>query len=70
MNIVASRCGVGLRAYARMHRWLGRVALMEGIIHFAAAWPTYNPNFDTLSEITGLVVRNLSAQVISIANMY
>jgi len=63
MNIVASRCGVGLRAYARMHRWLGRVALIEGIIHFAAAWPTYKPNFNTLSEITGLVVRKISAQV-------
>jgi len=57
MNIVASRCGVGFRAYARMHRWLGRVALIEGIIHFATAWSTYKPHFDTFSEIAGLVVR-------------
>jgi hypothetical protein len=56
MNIIASRCGVSLGVYTRMHRWLGRVAIAEGILHFTTAWLTYKPDFNTRPDITGLIV--------------
>lgn len=32
-----SRFGIGLQTYARMHRWIGRVAIAECLIHAIAA---------------------------------
>jgi hypothetical protein len=56
MNIIANRCGIRLGAYARTHRWLGRVAIVEGLIHTAAAVSLQKPNIRMLSDIAGLTV--------------
>jgi hypothetical protein len=37
INLVASFCGVRLRAYASIHKWLGRVVIAEGLIHLVTA---------------------------------
>jgi len=56
MNIVASRCGVGLRAYTRIHRLLGRIAVLEGFIHVVASFSSNKFNFRTQTSIAGLIV--------------
>jgi hypothetical protein len=56
MNLVASYCGTSLGTYGRMHRWLGRVAIAEGLIHTAAAVSLQKPSLRTLSNIGGLAV--------------
>ncbi|KAH9905233.1 ferric reductase transmembrane component 3 [Xylariomycetidae sp. FL2044] len=37
MNIIASRCGISLRTYTGMHRWLGRTAILDGLLHAVVA---------------------------------
>jgi len=56
MNVIASRCGIGLRAYTRIHRWLGRIAALESFIHAVAAISSQGLRFTTQLNITGLVV--------------
>jgi hypothetical protein len=56
MNLIASRCGIKLGAYARTHRWLGRVAIVEGLIHTAAAVSLQKPDLRMPSDIAGLTV--------------
>ena len=56
MNPIVNHSGVGLRLYARIHRWLGRIAIVEGIIHMTVAWPTNKSKFTVLPDISGLAV--------------
>jgi hypothetical protein len=56
MNIVASRCGIKLSTYSRAHRWLGRVTIIEGLIHAVVAVSSQKPNLHTLQDISGLIV--------------
>ena len=56
MNLIASRCGIRLSTYARIHRWLGRVAIVEGLIHTAAAASLRKPNLRTHSDVAALTV--------------
>jgi hypothetical protein len=37
MNFVANRCEVSFRAYAYIHKWLGRVAILERLVYIIAA---------------------------------
>jgi hypothetical protein len=59
MNIIASRCGIKLSTYSRAHRWLGRVAIIEGLIHVAVAMSSQKPDLRKLHDIAGLVVSAL-----------
>ena len=56
MNLIANSCGVRLDAYGRIHRWMGRVAIVEGLIHTATNLSLHTMNFQTLSDIGGLTV--------------
>lgn len=44
MNLIASRCGLRLDVYARIHRWLGRTEITDGLVHTAAAASLHTPN--------------------------
>jgi hypothetical protein len=33
MNFIVSRCKIGPQSYERMHRWVGKVAIVQGLIH-------------------------------------
>jgi hypothetical protein len=37
MNLMANFCGVRLRAYATIHKWLKRVIMAKGLIHLVTA---------------------------------
>lgn len=56
MNIIASRCGIGLRAYIRIHRWLGAVAIAEGLLHAIMSMARQMPNLKLRTDVAGLVV--------------
>lgn len=56
MNIIASRCGVKLSSYSRAHRWLGRVVIIESLVHTAVALSSQKPDLRKLEDIAGLVV--------------
>jgi hypothetical protein len=45
MNIIASRCGITISAYARNHRWLRQVAIIEGLIHVTVAISSRKPDW-------------------------
>ncbi|KKY22692.1 putative ferric-chelate reductase [Phaeomoniella chlamydospora] len=54
MNLIASGCGVRLDSYALMHRWLGRVAIVEALVHTVAAAVSHPLNFKRASDIAAL----------------
>jgi hypothetical protein len=56
MNLIANHCGIRLGSYARMHRWLGRVAIVQGLVHTAAAVSLQKPDLRMPSDIGGLIV--------------
>ena len=58
MNILANYGGITLSVYSRMHRWLRRVAIAEGLVHTAAAVFLRRPSLRILSDIGGLAVSN------------
>jgi hypothetical protein len=59
MNMVTSWCGLSLGAYARMHEWLGIVALVEGLVHTAAGAASQKLDLHTTSGIATLTVSRL-----------
>jgi hypothetical protein len=56
MNLIANYCGIRLSSYARMHRWLGRVAIVQGLVHTAAAVSLQKPDLYIPSDIGGLII--------------
>ncbi|KAI9855644.1 MAG: hypothetical protein M1813_009690 [Trichoglossum hirsutum] len=54
MNFVASRCGIKLESYGRIHRWLGRAAIAESLVHVAAAASSQKPNLHVSSQAAAL----------------
>lgn len=56
MNCVADLCGVEIRGYAKIHRWIGRAAITHGLIHVATALHLQSPDIDILRDIPGLTV--------------
>lgn len=63
LNIVLNQCGIGLKAYTRMHRWLGRVAIVQGLIHVIAALANHQrPDLKTRSDIAAVVVSKFNSR--------
>jgi hypothetical protein len=56
MNLIVSLWGIRLPTYAKLHRWLGRVAIVEGLIHATVAVSYHKPNLHTLSDVAALTV--------------
>ncbi|CAK7237495.1 hypothetical protein SBRCBS47491_009996, partial [Sporothrix bragantina] len=55
MNSVANVLGLRLRAYSRMHRWLGRVAVVEGLVHMIAAVVLHKPDVRQRADVAGII---------------
>ncbi|KAI0003194.1 hypothetical protein F4779DRAFT_109708 [Xylariaceae sp. FL0662B] len=51
MNVIANYCGISLRAYTRMYRWLGRIVIIEGFIHMVVAVSIRTPAIDDCLEL-------------------
>ncbi len=56
MNWIISRCGVRFESYSRIHRWLGRVSIAEGILHAIIASVGDKTDFRSQSQKAGLIV--------------
>jgi hypothetical protein len=56
MNLIANHYGIRLDSYARIYRWLGRVAIVQGLVHTAAAVSLQKPDLRISSDIGGLIV--------------
>jgi hypothetical protein len=56
MNSIVSCCGLGYESYNAIHRWLGRVAVIEGVIHMIIAIISQKPNLHSSTQVAALVV--------------
>jgi len=56
MNFLTNAYGIRLGVYGRIHRWLGRVAVVEGLVYAIAAVSLQKPDLYVLSDIAGLIV--------------
>jgi hypothetical protein len=52
MSIAFRNRGPTSEDYGKIHRWLGRVAVIEGIIHSAIAFASSTSNPDIMSQIS------------------
>ena len=59
MNVVASWCGLSLGAFARIHEWLGIVALVEGLVHTVAGAASQKLDLHATSGIAMVTVSRL-----------
>jgi hypothetical protein len=58
MNLVASRC-IKFEDYSRIYRWLGMVAIAEGLVHATAAASSQKPSLHISSQVAVLTVSQL-----------
>ena len=56
MNSIVSSYGLGYEAYNAIHRWIGRVAMIEGVIHVILAVVSQTPNLHSSTQVAALVV--------------
>ena len=59
MNFVTNYYRVSLRAYIYIYKWLGRVAILEGLVHIVAALLSQLFNLYTRFRIKALIVSRL-----------
>ena len=58
MNVIGSYCGVGLGGFRRIHRLLGRVAIIEGSVHSIMAARSRKLELHVPSQVAALIVSN------------
>ena len=56
MNSVVSCCGLGPEAYNAIHRWIRRVAVVEGVIHMILAVVSQKPNLHASTQVAALMM--------------
>lgn len=56
MSPVPNAIGLRFDTFAQLHRWLGRLTVIEGIIHVAASSWTRPPGIHTSPAIAGTIV--------------
>jgi hypothetical protein len=59
INSIFSRYGFSYNTYNRVHRYLGRVGIIESIIHASITYRSYRKDFRTSSQIAGLIVSHV-----------
>ncbi|EGY18672.1 FAD-binding domain-containing protein [Verticillium dahliae VdLs.17] len=60
MNVIASGCGLSLRALVALHRWLGIMAIVQGLTHTAVALSTESStDVGKFSDTSGIVVASI-----------
>lgn len=58
MNILVDRCRIGLRTYQRLHRWIGRVVILQGLAHSTIALFSEGLNWHNTYSVVAIVVSN------------
>jgi hypothetical protein len=56
MNLLINQLGLGLEAYHRIHRWIARVTIVEGLLHVALALTSQAPNLHDSAQRAAIVV--------------
>jgi len=56
MNLIVNDYGISLPNYTRMHRWLGRVAIAEAIVHVVAAALSTKIDLRTPKDVAAVMV--------------
>ncbi|KAI9772408.1 MAG: hypothetical protein M1840_000611 [Geoglossum simile] len=64
MNLVVNRCGLGPESYGRMHRWLGRVAIIEGFVHSTVAATSQKPDLHDSTQVAALIAVSAMAAIL------
>jgi hypothetical protein len=57
MNSIVNCCGLGYDAYSAIHRWIGRVAVIDCVIHVILAVISETPSLHSSTQVAALVVR-------------
>jgi predicted ferric reductase len=55
MNLAVDSCNMKLTTYGRIHRWLGRVTIIEGLIHAVAAVLFYGHDLLARADVAALI---------------
>ncbi len=55
-NLIFDRCGISSEDCGRMHRWLGRTAVAEGLVHSIVAVTSRTPNMRATPRVAAWVV--------------
>ncbi|CRK11329.1 hypothetical protein BN1708_010134, partial [Verticillium longisporum] len=64
MNVIASGCGLSLRALVALHRWLGIMAIVQGLTHTAVALSTESStDVGKFSDTSGIVVASIMVAI-------
>lgn len=56
MNLITNCCDIKVKNYQHVHRWLGRVAIVEGLVHSIMTAAASKPDLHTPSQVAALVV--------------
>jgi hypothetical protein len=56
MNFVVDYIGLEIEPYAEMHRWVARVAVMEGVLHVTLALLSQGLDTSNIAQIAALTV--------------
>ncbi|KAF2182632.1 hypothetical protein K469DRAFT_669639 [Zopfia rhizophila CBS 207.26] len=62
INTIGSFSGIKYEAYARIHRWIGRIAIAECIVHSTLAAASQK-SFRSRSQISGLIATSIMATI-------
>jgi hypothetical protein len=60
MNLIADSCGISHDAFSRTHRYLGRLAIVEGFIHMVIVVSLREPDLRGKQDIAGLTVGSIT----------
>jgi hypothetical protein len=56
MNVIANFFGIGLTTYAKLHRWLGRISILQALLHVVVVVSLKRPDLQKRADVAGLVV--------------
>ncbi|RDL30195.1 uncharacterized protein BP5553_10473 [Venustampulla echinocandica] len=69
MNLIVDVCGITLEDYNRMHRWVARVAVIEGLLHSVLAVASQPPNLHKPGEVAAVVAAPAMMVALAIASI-
>jgi hypothetical protein len=67
MNFVLDLCGLSLDGQSRFHRWIARVALIEGLVHSIVAL-VKGPSIKSVPQVAAVVVTKCPSRSVKCAN--
>ena len=69
-NFLVDSCGINVEDHNQLHRWIGRVAVTEALLHSILAIKLRAPNFQSATQWAAIVVRRRAHQSDSLLTTY